>query len=75
MLRDPDSAQFSDSVVRDGKGPRVVCGYVNSRNGFGGYTGNTMWIVVEDLRQAVINQPGQEHEFARLWNKYCASKR
>lgn len=75
LLRDPDSATFSNSVVRERDGARVVCGYVNARNGFGGYTGDTMWIVVEGLKQAVINQPGHELEFARQWNKYCAGGR
>lgn len=74
LLRDPDSARFSETVVRVRNGARVVCGYVNARNGFGGFTGDTMWIVVEDLKRAVINQSGQEQEFAQLWNKYCAGK-
>lgn len=46
-LRDPDSARFQDlAMVRD-KGPKatsdtfMVCGYVNAKNAFGGYTGRT----------------------------------
>lgn len=31
-----------------------------------------MWIVIEDVKQAVLNQPGHEQDFAGLWNKYCA---
>jgi len=34
-LKDPESAQFGEIVVRN----NVVCGTVNSKNPFGGYTG------------------------------------
>ena len=47
-LRDPDSAVFSDvhfgKLVADGKEAVVVCGRVNSRNGFGGMTGAQRFI-------------------------------
>jgi hypothetical protein len=36
-LKDPDSARFSD-LVKTGGG-YIVCGKVNAKNGFGGYTG------------------------------------
>src|SRR3546814_7080247 len=47
QLRDPESAIFSDMYV---VGPRpdrsaVVCGTVNSRNGFGGMAGGQRFIV------------------------------
>jgi hypothetical protein len=52
-LRDPDSAQFRNVLVRhrtcksgtciddpaDPAGPAIVCGEVNGKNGFGGYAG------------------------------------
>ena len=40
-LRDPDSARFDDSMFggKSLSGEIDVCGTVNSRNGFGGYTG------------------------------------
>lgn len=41
-LRDPDSAKFGGAMV----GPRgVVCGVVNAKNGFGGYTGMQPYFV------------------------------
>jgi len=40
-LVDPDSAQFSEVVTRDG----VTCGLVNSKNRIGGYTGRQIFIV------------------------------
>lgn len=42
LLRDPESAQFSDVAI----GPESVCGFVNSRNGYGGYAGRQPFIVV-----------------------------
>ncbi|WFC43183.1 hypothetical protein [Pseudoxanthomonas sp. SE1] len=39
-LKDPKSAEFRNLSVNPGlSGVRVVCGEVNSRNSFGGYTG------------------------------------
>jgi hypothetical protein len=38
-LRDPDSAQFRDVVVYGTSNKRTVCGSVNAKNGYGGYTG------------------------------------
>lgn len=72
LMREPDSAKFSRSTTKDVGGIHVACGFVNSRNGFGGYTGDTMWIVSDDLGIAVVNTPGQEQAFAKIWNKYCA---
>lgn len=45
QLIDPDSAKFDEVVFNRTKGS--VCGYVNSRNKFGGYTGKTMFAVSE----------------------------
>lgn len=45
VLKDPASATYSDVVVstrEDRKG--LVCGRVNSKNGFGGYTGLSWFI-------------------------------
>ncbi len=40
QLRDPDSAKFSSvTVIGEGEN-RIACGWVNSKNGFGGYTGD-----------------------------------
>ncbi len=40
QLTDPDSASFKDDMAFAAPGAGIVCGgVVNSRNGFGGYTG------------------------------------
>lgn len=51
-MRDPDSAKFSDSKFYEKNGSSkddlsgYVCGHVNGKNSFGGYTGNTRFIVL-----------------------------
>jgi hypothetical protein len=45
-LKDPESARFSDMIRKTtanarGEPTDVVCGRVNAKNGFGGYTGFT----------------------------------
>lgn len=43
-LRDPASVQFGQHFQRkQAMGVEVVCGTVNSKNGFGGYTGQTVF--------------------------------
>lgn len=40
-LRDPESARFSEmEVVEYEPGSRAVCGEVNAKNAYGGYTGD-----------------------------------
>lgn len=41
-LSDPDSAQFSDVTVN----VESACGFVNSKNGFGGYAGKAPFIAI-----------------------------
>jgi hypothetical protein len=40
-LKDPDSARFGERMgaVKDEKGAITVCGFVNAKNSYGGYTG------------------------------------
>jgi hypothetical protein len=47
-LKDPDSAMFRDvRAVRKGDSPARVCGYVNSRNAFGGYVGFVPFVALQ----------------------------
>ncbi|MDI4656568.1 hypothetical protein [Xanthobacter autotrophicus] len=39
VLKYPDSAKFGNIVAGEVGGKIVVCGWVNARNSFGGYTG------------------------------------
>ena len=69
QLRDPDSAVFDDQrswlapanvlVHRINGVPVIICGWVNSRNGFGGMTGDQAYVV--DLRDSsVVIEAGAE---------------
>ena len=60
-LRDPDSAKVT--VVGSG------CAYVNSRNGFGGMSGDKRFIVYED--DAVLLEQTSPRKFRREWAKRC----
>lgn len=51
-LRDPSSAQFEHLNY---KGGDFYCGYVNAKNGFGGYGGKKMFLVmVADKKKPLI---------------------
>lgn len=46
QLKDPDSAKFRNLEAFDGEQGRVVvCGEVNAKNSFGGYTGFQLFFV------------------------------
>ena len=62
-LRDPDSAVVT--IVASG------CGLVNSRNGFGGMSGNTPFMVDGDER--VWFEQDRPKGFRRAWNKHCVA--
>jgi hypothetical protein len=53
-LTDPESAQFEE-VTRSAANPDVVCGYVNSKNRFGGYVGKTRFYVTLSTEEAQID--------------------
>jgi len=39
LLKDPNSAEFSDMSIEGFRTGRLVCGVVNAKNSFGGYVG------------------------------------
>jgi hypothetical protein len=55
-LSDPESARFSRVVIN--KETKFACGYVNSKNNLGGYTGNRMFVagVGKGVEMAPIKQ-------------------
>lgn len=68
-LKDPESAQFRNERVSRSSGNPVVCGEVNAKNGFGGFTGFEPYIGLGDL--VVMDNDMAQGEFAELWNKAC----
>ena len=68
QLRDPDSAEFSgvDSTLT--ANGRVVCGYVNSRNGFGGMTGPQRFVVDQGV---TMEEEVSADAMSSLWAQKC----
>lgn len=65
-LRDPDSAAFSDTRIGVNK---IVCGRVNSRNGFGGMTGYQRFIAGGESFGPYLEE--QVQHFDIVWERYC----
>lgn len=44
QLKDPESARFGEIWAMNGtNGKRTICGYINAKNSYGGYTGQKMF--------------------------------
>jgi hypothetical protein len=74
-LKDPESARFGKTVAgKTAKGVMVVCGWVNAKNSFGGYTGQQPFTGVymsNQNRFEVLPQDGSEIQ-QRITLKVCA---
>lgn len=66
-LKDADSAKFGASFFRE---PYFVCGFVNAKNSFGGYTGEKGYIVDYTSRTVLIE--GSSNGFSAKWKKNCS---
>lgn len=78
LLKDPDSAKFQDVAAilpapADINRPGVVCGFVNSRNSFGAYTGAKAFIWLGGI--PVSEEGTKSKTFQHLWNRNCANKK
>ena len=69
QLRDPASAQFTSVDLYSGGPAQVYCGYVNAKNGFGGYTGKKEFIAAGDV--AFIRGQMDDREFVKTWKAFC----
>lgn len=49
MLKDPESAQFSNIYVTQNGGSPSVCGFVNAKNSYGGYVGKIRFVASPDI--------------------------
>lgn len=69
-LREPDSAEFSSLVVYPGSDDRstIICGYVNSRNGFGGMTGPQRFISGGTV---LIEEQVTKIQMDQAWETFC----
>jgi hypothetical protein len=67
-LKDPQSAEFTEVRFSDKGGKPMTCGYVNSKNGFGGYTGRQRFVAAGD-QLAFLEEEGSD--FQQIWSRYC----
>ena len=72
LLKDPDSAQFGESIGRVKHGQNVACGSVNARNSFGGMTGWQRFIT-GTVGRVVLEEtyPDGPYAFEEHWNSHC----
>jgi hypothetical protein len=68
VLKDPESARFrSEFIGKDG----AVCGFVNSKNSYGGYSGFQRYIATQD--QVVIDSDEREAwKMDSRWHDLCS---
>lgn len=73
-LRDPGSSSFRNIFFSRGKDKiPMTCGQVNSKNGFGGYTGYQSFVSAGQADLTFL-----EHEvtdFQVIWKRYCSDRR
>jgi hypothetical protein len=64
-LKDPASAHYRNITYRTRNSLPVLCGEVNARNSFGGYTGFEYFVAMGNLVQI------GGREMHDLWNTFC----
>ncbi|OED41995.1 hypothetical protein AB833_08190 [Chromatiales bacterium (ex Bugula neritina AB1)] len=68
-LKDPKSAKFKDTYFTNLNGSSTVCGQVNSKNGFGGFSGYLNFITIIGLEQTILKT--DPYDFTKLWREFC----
>lgn len=73
QLRDPSSAEFTDvAVYVHPRGGFVSCGYVNSRNAFGGMAGPRRFVGNNSF--AAIAEGENATAVDMAWNELCVTR-
>lgn len=71
LLRDPQSAEFSDMVILESsEGDRVVCGKVSARVGRGNFAGPQRFIT-NGAELTVLEEQASLEKFDAAWFKIC----
>jgi len=73
LLRDPESATFEELAVVSHGDTMLACGYVNAKNGFGGYVGRQAF--VGSTGTAILSSQMAHGEFRKLWQRACVGGR
>lgn len=73
MMKDPDSVQFRNVYFtrRNQLGVPMVCGYVNSKNALGGYTGFQGFLSGGTRETTFVEEQMARSEFNKAWNAFC----
>lgn len=84
IMKDPDSAQFKiekrvyDKIEKRGNGTyvgnsNVVCGWVNSKNAYGGYVGfkRFIWFSYDGFIYLDGGKGAEDPYFPIIWNEHC----
>lgn len=70
-LKDPDSAVFKDVFFHRGQdGIPISCGYVNSRNSFGGMSGFQRFISAGKSELTFLEEQMAD-DFSGVWRRFC----
>lgn len=69
QLKDPDSAEFRAGHFSEKGGAKVVCGEVNSKNSFGGFTGFQRFIAAGNL--VFLEENMAAGEMDKSWSLLC----
>lgn len=72
QLKDAESAEFRNVAIRNYKGAPLVCGEVNAKNSFGGYSGYQQFVFAGSMGTFLADhmKPG---EMTKAWREFCAS--
>ncbi len=68
-LKDPASAEFRNVFFKRHEGTPIACGEVNSKNGFGGFTGFQHFV---GAGETMIYLEEEVSDFSQVWNEMCA---
>jgi hypothetical protein len=68
-LKDPQSAKFQNVFFSRASGTPVTCGQVNSKNGFGAYSGYQYFVAAGSDLAFLQNEVVA---FAAVWGQLCA---
>lgn len=71
QLKDAGSAEFRNVAIRDYKGAPFVCGEVNAKNGFGGYSGYQQFIFAGSMG-TLLSEHMKPGEMTKAWSEFCA---
>ena len=74
-LRDPDSADFRNTRFYSGGKVPVVCGEVNAKNAFGGFTGFERFIASGDNTEIAFLESdlAAGESLDEAWNAFCVT--